>query len=61
MMEIDWKKLKEKHPVAEYIDLSKQASIKNDDYITIIQHPAGGELSFSSSTCITYSEWSILW
>ena len=56
MMEIDWKKLKEKHPVAEYIDLSKPASIKNDDYITIIQHPAGGELSFSSSTCITYSE-----
>jgi len=51
MMEIDWKKLKKKHPVAEYIDLTKPAHIQNDDYITII-----GELSFSSSSCITYSE-----
>jgi len=56
MMEIDWKKLKEKYPVAEYIDLNKPAHIANNDYITIIQHPAGGELSLSSSSCIAYSE-----
>ena len=53
-MEIDWRKLKEIHPAAEYIDLNKPAPIKNGDYITIIQHPAGGELSFSSSACIGY-------
>ena len=54
MIEIDWSKLKQKHPVAEYIHLSEPAAIDNHDYITIIQHPGGGELSFSSSTCIAY-------
>jgi len=56
IVEVDWMKLKEKHPVVEYIDLTKPATIENADYVMIIQHPAGGELAFSSSTCIVYSE-----
>ena len=56
MVEIDWTKLKDKNPVAEYIDLNKPPPINSDDYITIIQHPAGGELSFASSTCVAYSK-----
>ena len=60
MIEIDWSKLKQKHPVAEYIHLSEPAAIDNHDYITIIQHPGGGELSFSSSTCIAYGRYSKL-
>jgi len=54
MIEIDWEKLKGKHPGAEYIDLNKRTPITDGNYITVIQHPAGGELSFSSSNCITY-------
>jgi len=60
MIEIDWRKLKQKYPAAEYIDLNKPASIEHNDYVTIIQHPGGGELSFSSSTCVVYGEELIL-
>ena len=52
-MEINWKKLQEKYPAAQCINIQEDAPINNVDFITIAQHPAGGELSISSSTCIT--------
>jgi len=56
IVEIDWMKLKEEHSIVEYIDLTKPGTIENADYVMIIQHPAGGEVAFSSSTCIAYSK-----
>ena len=55
-MAIDWEKLKQIHPGVESINFEQDKSVENDDCILIIQHPSGGELSFSSSTCILYSE-----
>jgi len=55
-MEINLKKLQEKYPAAQCINLQGDAPINNVDFITIAQHSAGGELSISSSTCIIYSE-----
>jgi len=60
MVDIDWEKVKEEHPAAECINLNTIASIQDNDNITIIQHPSGGELSFSSSTCTIYSKQSII-
>ena len=52
MIEINWKKLKEEHPVVEYIDLSKPTSVvKKGDSITVIQHSSKGTLFCSSSDC----------
>ena len=53
MIELDWKKLKEVYPVAEYIDLTKPTSVKKGDLITVIQH--GSQDVFSSSSQDVFS------
>jgi len=59
MVEIDWKKVIEVHPAAEYLDLTKSISVKKDDFITVIQHGFGGELLHSSSDCFIVGEYRV--
>ena len=59
MIEIDWKKLKEEHPVVECINLSldKPSAVKKGDFVTVIQHSQKGILFCSSSECFTIGKW----